>query len=204
LIKTGANLQIVLALNSLIYNMKKLVLLFLVVCSGLQAQPVLVDQLIVESFLLKVPQELKSQPPTMQRTTSPALAIFVSSDQQTDLSVNKSQLRWAAADASLLSQFYKANILNLYDQVDMINEGIREQDGKEFIYFEFLGQIIDEDNAFIAAKKRFDYTYIQYAIEADGVLIFRFTAPGFRKDYWQESVREIMESIAFNSAKRKR
>jgi hypothetical protein len=184
--------------------MKKLVLLFLVVYSGLQAQPVVVDTEISETILMKVPQELKSYPPTIQRTTSPALAVFESNDHQTDLSVNKSQLRWAAADASLLSQFYKANILNLYDQVEMISEGIREQDGREFIYFEFTGQMIDEDNAFMAAKKRFDYTYIQYVIEADGVLIFRFTSPGFRKAYWQESVKEIMETVAFRNGKRKR
>lgn len=184
--------------------MKKLALLFLVVCSGLQAQPVLVDQLITETILLKVPQELTLQQPTMQRNTSPALAIFESSDHQTDLSVNKSQLSWAASDAALLSQFYKANILNLYDQVEMFSEGIREQDGKEFIYFEFAGQIIEEDNAFMAAKKRFDYTYIQYLIQDDGVLIFRFTSPGFKKAYWQESVGEIMGSIAFKPSKKKR
>lgn len=184
--------------------MKNLVFLFLVVCSRLHAQPVLSDTQISETVLMKVPQELKSQPPTIQRTTSPALAVYVSTDQQTDLSVNKSQLRWAAADASLLSQFYKANILNLYDQVEMISEGIRNQGDKEFIYFEFSGQIIEEDNAFMAAKKRFDYTYIQYVIENDGVLIFRFTSPGARKSYWQAAVHEIMESVSLKPEKKKR
>lgn len=184
--------------------MKKLVLLFFIVSFRLNAQPALVDQLIAETILFKVPEELKSQPPTIQRTTSPALAIFVSTDQQTDLAINKSQLRWGMADATLLSQFYKANILNLYDQVDMIAEGIREQDGKEFIFFEFLGQIVEEPNAFAAVKKRNDYTYIQYLIQEDGILIFRFTCPNFRRNYWQNSVHEIMENVAFKPAKRKR
>lgn len=184
--------------------MKKLVLLFFVVSIRLNAQPVLVDQLIDETILFKVPQEMKAQPPTIQRTTSPALAIYTTPDQQTDLTINKSQLRWGMADASLLSQFYKANILNLYDQVEMISEGIREQDGNEYIYFEYVGQIVDEPNAFAAVKKTNDYTYIQYLIQEDGILIFRFTCPNFRRNYWQNSVHEIMENIEFKIAKRKR
>jgi hypothetical protein len=190
------------------YKQMKLVSIFcLFIASLANAQsspPVLTPQVIADRIILNVPAELKEQPPTMQRGTSPALGIFVSTDQLTDLTVNKSSLRWSAADAVLLSQFYKANILNLYDQVDMIQEGIREVDGRQVIYFEYTGQIVDEPNAFVEAKKRFDYTYIQYVIEDDGVLIFRLSAPGIRQRYWQNAAREIMENVQIKEPKRKR
>jgi len=167
-------------------------------------QPVLVPREVADQIILQVPEELKEQPPAIQRGTSPALAIYVSDDQQTDLTINKSALRWSAADAVLLSQFYKANILNLYDQVDMIQEGIREMDGRQVIYFEYAGKILEEPNAFMEAKKRFDYTYIQYVIQDDGVLIFRLSTPGMRQRYWQAAAREIMENVKIKEPKRKR
>jgi len=144
---------------------------------------------------MKVPLELKQEPPTLQRTTSTTLASFVSQDRRSDLSVNKSQLRWSEADEELLSQFYKANILNIYDQVDMIQEEIKAINGRKFIVFEFAGQVVDAPNAFKEAKRRSDYTYIQYAIVENGILIFRFTSSARMKNYWQSAIQEAMDSV---------
>jgi hypothetical protein len=179
-------------------------LLLVSIANAQQGQPVLERTEVADQILIQVPVELKEQPPTIQRGTSPALAIYVSDDQQTDLTINKSSLRWSAADAVLLSQFYKANILNLYDQVDMIQEGIREMDGLQVIFFEYSGKILEEPNAFMEVKKRFDYTYIQYAIQEDGVLIFRLSTPGMLQRYWQNAAREIMENVQIKEPKRKR
>ena len=166
------------------------------------SQPLLILRELADNITMNVPLELKQEPPTLQRTTSSMLAIFVSQDRRSDLSVNKSQLRWSEADEELLSQFYKANILNIYDQVDMIQEEIREINGRTFIVFEFSGQILDEPNAFIEAKRRSDYTYIQYLIVEDGILIFRFTSSNRQKNYWQSAIREAMDSVMIKDKKK--
>ncbi len=160
-----------------------------------QAQTELIPYEVTDEISMKVPFSLKQEAATLQRTTSTTLANFVSDGRQSDLSINKSQLRWREADEELLSQFYKANILNIYDQVVMITEEIKEIKGRKFIVFEFSGQIMDEPNSFKEAKRRSDYTYIQYTIVEDGILIFRFTSSDRMKNSWQEAIRESMDSV---------
>ena len=167
-----------------------------------QAQPVLIPREVTDDISMKVPLKLRQEPPTLQRSQSANLANFVSDDLRSDLSVNRSKLRWIQADEVLLSQFYKANILNIYDQVVMIQEEIRAINGRKFIIFEFSGQIVDEPNAFKAAKRRSDYTYIQYAIVSDGILIFRFTSSAQMTNHWKEAIREAMNSVEIEEEKR--
>lgn len=183
---------------------KYLTLLFLLSAAISFAQPQLITQEINDEISMLVPVELNRANPTMQRSTSPTLAMFITSDGKTDLAVNYAQLRWGEADPNLLSQFYKANILNLYDQVNMVDEGIREINGRAYIYFEFSGNIIDEPNAFSAEKKSSDYTYIMYTIQDNGILIFRFTSPARRMNYWRRPMAEVMKSIAFSQGKKRR
>jgi len=168
------------------------------------AQLMLVPMKLTDEISMKIPSKLRQEPPTLQRTTSTTLAMFVSRDRRSDFTLNKSQLRWAEADEELLSQFYKANILNIYDQVDMITEEIKEINGRKFIIFEFSGTVIDEPNAFITAKKRSDYTYIQYSIVEDGILIFRFTSSVVMKNHWQEAINEAMNSVRVQEGKKKK
>ncbi|MCP4457434.1 MAG: hypothetical protein GY816_05315 [Cytophagales bacterium] len=180
-------------------------LLFLVsffIHSLSQAQVALIPRELTDDISMKIPLELKQEPSILQRTTSTTLDLFMSQDRRSDLSVNKSQLRWIEADEELLSQFYKANILNIYDQVDMIQEEIKEVNGKKFIVFEFVGQVIDEPNAFKEAKRRSDYTYIQYLVVDDGILIFRFTTSSRLKNYWQEAIQKAMESVVIEESKK--
>lgn len=180
-----------------------LTFLFGMMALGLFGQAQLEMQRIDEQISMLVPSSLKRVAPTMQRTTSPALATFITTDGRVDLGVNYAQLRWGEADSKLLSQFYKANILNLYDQVNMLSEGIQEINGREYIYFEFAGEIVDEPNAFSTARKQSDYTYIMYSIENDGVLIFRFTSPIQQMNQWRKPVAEVMQSITFSKKRKK-
>lgn len=185
------------------YFMKLLFTISIFVQFSTIAQVTLMPRELTDNLSMKVPLELSQEPPTLQRTTSTTLASFISRDRRSDLSINKSQLRWSEADEELLSQFYKANILNIYDQVDMMREGVKEINGRKFIVFEFTGQVVDEPNAFKTAKRRSDYTYIQYAIVEDGILIFRFTSSARTKNYWQSAIQEAMDSVAFKEGKRK-
>lgn len=168
------------------------------------AQPKLTTQQITDEISMLVPDELTRTPQAIQRTTSPALAVFNSRDGQVDLGINMAQLRWSANDIDLLSQFYKANILNLYDEVQMHQEGIQEINGRKYIVFEFSGILVDQPTAFSERKQQNDYTYIMYQVNADGVLIFRFTCPQNMMRYWKAPVQEIMQSVAFKESKKKR
>lgn len=185
--------------------MKSIQILFLIVLStSALGQPVLKMEEISDDIEMLVPSELTRSPISLQRTTSPALALFNSRDGQVDLGVNIAQLRWGASDLELLSQFYKANILNLYDEVHMHEEGLKDINGRPFIVFEFSGQLVDQANAFSERRVQTDYTYIMYHVRSDGVLIFRFTSPERQRRYWQKSVRELMESVSFSEKKRKK
>lgn len=167
-----------------------------------QGQPLLIQRKLTDDLLMHVPLELKQKPLTRQRTTSATLAIFMSQDRQSNLAINKSQLRWDEAEEELLSQFYKANILNMYDQVDMIQEGVKQINGRKFIVFEFSGQVVDEANPFKEIRKRLDYTYIQYTIVEDGILIFRFASSARLKNYWQATIGKAMDSVEIKEDKK--
>ena len=195
------NLVLALILSRTMKNF--LLVLFLFSAGVTVGQPQLQEQKIADNISMLVPNELRLSSPTIQRTTSPALAIYLSSDGQTELTLNISQLRWTEADMELLSQFYKANILNLYDQVDLVQEGIESINDRDFIVFEFSGAIVDEANAFSGSSQRSDYTYILYTIVPEGVLIFRFTCPIGRMNYWKNAVSEMMKSITFSSGRRR-
>lgn len=177
-------------------------LFFLVTCLAGIGQPRLVKHEITEAISLLVPENLQRTPPVLQRSTSETLANFNSRDGQADLGINQAQLKWASDDLDLLNQFYKANILNLYDEVKMHEEGIKTIDGKKFLVFEFSGTLLDEGNAFAAPTSKSDYTYIMYHVNASGVLIFRFTSPMKQRSTWQKSVKEMMESVTIKTPKK--
>ena len=164
----------------------------------------LVEEEIVEGISMLVPIELSRTPQSNQRATSLSLAVFNSQDGRTDLGINKAQLKWSNTDIELLSRFYKANILNLYDHVTMHDEGIKEINGNKFIIFELSGTFVDEGNAFSGSKQNSDYTYLMYSVRKDGILIFRLTCPLNRRRYWQKTTREIMNSVTITEGKKKR
>lgn len=201
-LKEAANLQIVLAL--ILRKMKPFITTLLFSFSLVMlAQPRLQKVDINEEISMAVPTDLKRSTPVMQRTTSPSIANFYSQDGQVDLGINMAQLRWSANDTELLSQFYKANILNLYDNVQMHDEGMKEINGRHYIVFEFSGTIVDEGNAFSETKQKSDYTYIMYNVSPQGVLIFRFTSPRRIRSRWQKTVREMMASVEISEKKKK-
>ncbi len=185
--------------------MRNFLLLYLaILVVGGYAQSPLSSKQLTDRITMKVPGELRNVAPTMQRNTSPTLAMFVSRDGETELALNKSQLRWSSSDIQLLQQFYKANILNLYDQVNMIDEGIREISGRQFIYFEYTAEIHSRPNAFKRQTRQSSYNFIQYTVDNDGVLIFRFNCKINRQPYWQDVIRKSMKSIEFVEKKRKK
>lgn len=125
------------------------------------------------------------------------LAAFTNEERDTDLSVNISATQWPESDLTVPQRFFKSSLLNMFDKVNILSEGIHTVGKKQLIYFEFESRI--EGNK----RKEGDqdpirrYTYIQYLVEKDKTLVFSFSTPARKREEWQETAGKIMTSIKF-------
>jgi hypothetical protein len=123
------------------------------------------------------------------------LAAFTDQDRQSDISVNVSATQWPDADPTLAREFFKASIYNTFDRIDMINEGIREIRGNNFIFFEFESTIRGNPRELGQESSIMGYSYIQYLVQPGRTLVFSFHCPRRLRAQWQESAGKIMEGI---------
>ena len=125
------------------------------------------------------------------------LAAYTGPNQQVAFGLNVSNTRWQAGDLEMLKDFYRASVLELYDEVDFIKEGIEEINGKSFAVFEFVSVVRpDEDDMSITNRKPIrQYTYIQYTIHNDKTWVFDFSVPARAQNEWQATAQEMMSSV---------
>lgn len=120
------------------------------------------------------------------------ISLFSNLDRTVDLGINETSSVWGSGDLEILKDFYKSNILNLYNEVFFIQEEIISIDGRQFIAFEFNSKVVDEGGL---GKPIAKYTYIIYTLRNERVLLFNFSAPLRYRQAWQPIAREMMESI---------
>jgi len=135
--------------------------------------------------------ELAQRYPSVRRP----MAAYTNVDREADLSINISATQWPDGNIEMASQFFRSALYYLFDRVQMINEGIVEQHGKQFIYFEFESRV--EGNRMeigqqTAVRK---YTYIYYLVEPGRTLVFTFNTDSRFKQKWQDTAKEVMGSI---------
>jgi CRISPR/Cas system Type II protein with McrA/HNH and RuvC-like nuclease domain len=124
------------------------------------------------------------------------IGMFTSEDRQVDLGINKNSTPWAGNDLDILKDFYKANIQNLFTEVKFLKEEIREISGREYVLFEFISKVSDEDKTFGGLSGPVGkYTYIMYTLYEENVLLFNFTCDIQARAQWQSTAGEIMESV---------
>ncbi len=123
------------------------------------------------------------------------LAAYTNDERQADLSVNISATQWPDADIELAKGFFKASLMNTFDKVDIITEGIREKQGKKFIYFEFNSRVNGSRREEGLKDPVLRYSYIQYLVESDRTLVFAFNCPTRQQQDWQETARKIMVGV---------
>lgn len=123
------------------------------------------------------------------------IAAFSDPDRLVDLSVNVSATQWPDSNVELASQFFKASILNTFDRVSMISEGIREVRGQRFIYFEFESTIRGNPKELGQQAPIMGYSYVQYLVQPGRTLVFSFHCPRHMKATWQETALRIMENV---------
>ncbi|WP_370089176.1 hypothetical protein [Ekhidna sp.] len=122
------------------------------------------------------------------------LAMHSSMDREVDLGVNWNQMQWMDGEEETIYGFYKASIQSMFDEVEFIQDEIKEVNGKKFIVFEFISSLKSE-NAFSETKSSRNYTYIQYTSYNNQVLLFNFGCKARLMNQWQPVAAEIMNSV---------
>ena len=122
------------------------------------------------------------------------LAMHSTRDREVDLGVNWNPIQWTDDADEVIYNFYKASIQSLFDNVEFIQDEIKEINGQKFIVFEFVSSLKNE-NAFSRAKASQYYTYIQYTSYNNQVLLFNFGCKARLMSQWQPVAKEIMNSI---------
>ena len=122
------------------------------------------------------------------------LAMFSDQTQQVTLGVNDNVMQWTENDTETIYGFYKASIQSLFDNIEFKQDGVKEINGREFIVFEFVSSIKDE-NVFGGGRSDRNYTYIQYTSYRDQVLLFNFGCPARMQQEWEDVAKTMMESV---------
>jgi hypothetical protein len=159
----------------------------------------LVKTKIADGITISIPFELKpmTEDDIILRYPSvrAPLAAFTDLNRTLDFSVNISATQWPDGDLEMASKFFKASISNLYDRVDIIEEGIHTIHKKKFIFFEFESRVNGNKMTLGEQQPVFRYTYIQYLIEPNRTLVVSFNCPKAIREDWQEPVRDMMRSV---------
>ncbi len=87
-------------------------------------------------------------------------------------SVNISASQWPDNNLEIAQKFFKASLMNMFDRVDMLNEGISEVNKKQFIFFEFESRLNGKNTSLELQGPIMEYTYIKYLVEPKRTLVF--------------------------------
>lgn len=181
-----------------IRHMKKIICLgILLNTTFLFAQEKMVKHQINDDISYQVPASfaLMSSGDRIQKFVSSRepLAMHSSIDREIDFGVNWNPMQWIAGDEEMIYGFYKASIQSMFDEVEFIQDDIKEINGKKFLVFEFISSLKSE-NAFSSKSSR-NYTYIQYTSYNDQVLLFNFGCKARLMNQWKPVANEIMNSV---------
>lgn len=159
----------------------------------------LVKTRITNDITVSLPAELMEMTPDDVALRHPSvrkpIGAFTDADRLIDFSIKTSATQWMAADREMSRQFFKAGIYNLYDRVDMIDEGIREIHKKQYIFFEFDSKINGDKRQMGDQEPITKYSYVLYLVEKGRTLVITFTCPMQLKAEWQNTARAVMESV---------
>jgi hypothetical protein len=123
------------------------------------------------------------------------IAAYTGYNGQVDLVVTEKPSTFSKKDLPLLQKFYKPAILSMYSEVEFIREEVSTINGREFLIFEFVSAVKDDEkkkNKLAPIRK---YTIVQYTIENDKLLIFTFNCPVALKPEWQVTANKMMRSV---------
>ena len=83
----------------------------------------------------------------------------------------------------------------MFDRVEMIEKGIREVNGKRFIFFEFESRVHGARQQLGLTDPVLRYSCIQYLIQPQRTLVFSFNAPRRDRQKWEAVAEAMMKSV---------
>lgn len=175
--------------------------LFLLACVALFsfAPPRLVKTKVTEDIVVLLPKNFRPMDDMDFSQRYPSvrkpIAAFTNEAREVDFSVNISATQWPDGDVEIAKQFFKAGVVNMFDGVEIIEEGIHEVNGKKLIYFEFESRMKGDKMKLEYRDPVLNYTYIQYLVETDRTLVFSFNCPRRIREDWQKTARKMMKGI---------
>ncbi len=146
---------------------------------------------IPQGFFPMTPEDITQRMPSVRAP----LGAYTNEDRVVDFSVNVSATQWPDGNREVAAKFFKAALYNLYDKVEMINEGVHQVHKKEYIFFEFDSRANAARRMEGASEPSLKYTYIQYLVEPNRTLVFSFNCPRPLKDDWQGTAHAMMKSV---------
>ena len=150
-----------------------------------------ISMLIPRDFRPMDDLDLTQRFPSVRRP----LAGYTNDMRNVDISINISATQWPDTDTQIAARFFKSSLMNMFDGVEMLSEGIRTVHGKQFIYYEFESRIRGDKSNLEFRDPVLNYTYIQYLLGSEKTLVFTFTCPKRMREEWQESAQKIMKSV---------
>jgi hypothetical protein len=142
-------------------------------------------------FYAMTPEDITQRMPSVRAP----LGAYTNQDRVVDFSVNVSATQWPDGDQEIAAKFFKAALHNLYDRIEMIDEGIHKVHKKNYIYFEFESRTNASRRVEGGSEPIMKYTYIQYLVEPGRTLVFSFNCPRNERDQWQEVARAVMKTV---------
>jgi len=174
--------------------------LFMVLLVSLAAdKPKLVKTKVNDAITVLVPQGWRPMDGMDFTERYPSvrapLAAYTDEQRLADFSVNISATQWPDKDLELAQKFFKSSLMNLFDKVEIISEGIRETGKKKVIYFEFTSRVNGNKRQEGLSDPVLRYSYVQYLLGSQRTVVFSFNCPRRIQQEWQETAREMMTGI---------
>lgn len=150
-----------------------------------------VSVLVPKDWMAMSDQDIVQRYPSVR---APLLA-YTNFEREADFSVNISATQWPDDNVELAQKFFKAGLVNIFDRVEMIDEGISQISGRKFIFFEFESRMNGSRQQEEFRESIVRYTYIQYYIRPGNALVFSFSCPRRLRETWQETARQMMKGV---------
>jgi hypothetical protein len=180
-------------------SMTYAVLATLLLCSFQGPANDLVKTQVTENIQLGIPKAFQPMTEVLMEerylTARKPIAAYTNDRQTVDFTVSTSNTRWQPSDLPILKDFYKASLLELYDEVSFSREEVQEINGKNFVIFEFSSIVRPEENALNPQQPIRKYTRIQYTVYNGKTLVFNFSCPQSQQQQWENTAGEMMQSI---------
>jgi hypothetical protein len=179
--------------------MQKVIFLLVMVCMTSFDRPRLVKTQVSGGITMLIPRDWRAMDELDFRERFPSvrapLAAYTDVNRELAVSVNISATQWEVPDVAIAKDFFKSSIYNTFDRVEIIEEGIHEVNGKQFVFFEFESTVRGKKEVLGQQDAILNYSYIQYLVGLDRTLVFSFHCPRRMRQEWQETAKKIMSSV---------